>query len=101
MPDLTDFFSTVCPQSLSKAMERRKILNPHQGMTFLQLQQVFPRGREKSQKSEDRDADFQFFNLLRFDKNCGQTLEKNAGFAGFLSRVFHIFFFKIHGTKKN
>ena len=43
-------------------MERRKIKNPHQGMCFFQPQQVFPRGREKSQKNEDLDADVQFFD---------------------------------------
>ena len=51
MPDLPDFFSRVCPHSDSKVMERRKVENPHQVMCFLQPQQVFLRGREKTQKN--------------------------------------------------
>jgi len=88
MPDLPDFFSRVCPHSVSKVMERRKVENPHQGMCFLQPQQVFPRGREKS-KIEDRDADFQFF-VLRTDliKIADNPLKKMPDLPDFFSRVW-------------
>ena len=83
-------------------MERRKIESPHQGMCLLQPQQVFTRGREKSQKSEDLDGDFQFFDVpTDSKKNCRQTLEKNAGFAGFFFKSLSTLCSKSHGTKHN
>ena len=103
MPHLPDFlFQVFAHTFLSKFMERRKLQNPHQGMCFLQPQRVFPHGRGKSQKSEDLDADFQFFVALTdLTKIMDKPLKKmphlpNSFFQGFV----HTFFFKNHGTTK-